>query len=220
LFETKPIFLKISPDLNKKEIDEIITVVNKFKIDGKLKNVETIWNNFIQLLIQHKIEIPKFPIWTDWWNNTLDENDAFYIKYKSWIDKNREFFNNHMNILEEWLILSRNNSHWFGAVRKLEWQAGSLMPTDSMNTVLWSARGSGIRVKRLDYIPTLVAMSMIPIYGPESRKLSPRELLRLQSFPDTFKFNEKNIHKQVGNAVNVKMIENCARFLILNEPLF
>jgi hypothetical protein len=33
---------------------------------------------------------------------------------------------------------------------------------------------SGIRVKRLDYIPTLVAMSMIPVYGPESRKLSPK----------------------------------------------
>ena len=193
---------------------------HKYKIDGKLKNVETIWNNFIQLLIQHKIDIPKFPIWTDWWNNTFDENDTFYIKYKSWIDKNREFFNNNINILEEWLILSRNNPHWFGAVRKFEWQAGDLMPTDSMNTVLWSARGSGIRVKRLDYIPTLVAMSMIPIYGPESRKLSPRELLRLQSFPDTFKFNEKNIHKQVGNAVNVKMIEKCARYLILNETLF
>jgi site-specific DNA-cytosine methylase len=75
-------------------------------------------------------------------------------------------------------------------------------------------------VKRCDYIPTLVAMSMIPVYGPESRKLSPRELLRLQSFPDTFKFNEKNIYKQIGNSVNVKMIEQCARFLILNENLF
>ena len=63
-------------------------------------------------------------------------------------------------------------------------------------------------------------MSMIPVYGPESRKLSPKELLRLQSFPDTFEYNEKNIYKQVGNAVNVKMIEKCARFLILNENLF
>jgi site-specific DNA-cytosine methylase len=61
---------------------------------------------------------------------------------------------------------------------------------------------------------------MIPVYGPESRKLSPKELLRLQSFPDTFEYNEKYIYKQVGNAVNVKMIEKCARFLILNENLF
>jgi site-specific DNA-cytosine methylase len=88
-----------------------------------------------------------------------------------------------------------------------------------LNTVLWTARGSGIRVKRCDYIPTLVAMSMIPVYGPESRKLSPRELLRLQSFPDTFQFDEKKIYKQLGNSVNVKMIERCARFLMLNEKL-
>jgi site-specific DNA-cytosine methylase len=122
--------------------------------------------------------------------------------------------------LEPWLINSRLNKNWFGAVRKFEWQAGDLMQDDGMNKVLWSARGSGIRVKRCNYIPTLVAMSMVPIYGPESRKLSPRELLRLQSFPDTFNFNEKTIYKQVGNAVNVTMIERCARFLIMNENLF
>ena len=63
-------------------------------------------------------------------------------------------------------------------------------------------------------------MNMIPIYGPESRRLSPRELLRLQSFPDDFKFQEKKFYKQVGNSVNVKMIEKCARFLIFNEDLF
>lgn len=63
-------------------------------------------------------------------------------------------------------------------------------------------------------------MSMTPIYGPESRRLTPRELLRLQSFPESFQYNEKHIYKQVGNAVNVKMIERCARFLILKESLF
>jgi DNA (cytosine-5)-methyltransferase 1 len=89
-----------------------------------------------------------------------------------------------------------------------------------MSTVLWTARGSGIRIKRPDYIPTLVAMSMIPVYGPESRKLTPRELLRLQSFDDSFQYDEKSILKQVGNSVNVKMIEHSARFLILGKLLF
>ena len=32
--KTKPIFLKISPDLNKKEVDDIINIASKFKIDG------------------------------------------------------------------------------------------------------------------------------------------------------------------------------------------
>ena len=92
-----------------------------------------------------------------------------------------------------------------------------------MNSVLWSPRGSGIRTKKLDYSPTLVAMvSMIPVYGPESRMLSPRECMRLQSFPEDFILSDKEkvAYKQAGNAVNVKMIEHCARFLIEGEDLF
>jgi site-specific DNA-cytosine methylase len=191
----------------------------KYIIGGKMKDVEIIWDAFIKLLIAYGIDIPKFPIWTDWWDNIYTEDDKMYIKYKAWIDKNRKFYNSNKAVLEEWLMNSRANKNWFGSVRKFEWQAGDLLADDSMRNVLWSARGSGIRVKRCDYIPTLVAMAMIPVYGPESRKLTPRELLRLQSFPDTFQFNEKNIYKQVGNSVNVKMIERCARFLIDDEEL-
>ena len=213
-----------NPKLNlTREIKDIICdkeETRKYTIDGKLKDVESVWDLFIKIIIQNHIDMPKFPIWTDWWDNPFETNDPFYIKYTSWIDKNRDFYNTHKPVLEPWLITSRNNKNWIGAVRKFEWQAGELMPDDGMHTVLWSARGSGIRVKRCNYIPTLVAMSMIPVYGPESRKLSPRELLRLQSFPDTFQFHEKTIYKQVGNAVNVKMIEKCARFLIMNESLF
>lgn len=193
---------------------------DKYKITGKLKSVEQIWNNFIKRMIHNKISIPKFPIWTDWWDNAYEETDAFYVKYKSWIDKNRAFYANHIEVLRDWLEQSRQNPHWCGAVRKFEWQAGDLLENDGMNTVLWSSRGSGIRVKRCDYIPTLVAMSMVPIYGKESRTLTPIELLRLQSFPtEDFVYDEKKIYKQLGNAVNVKMIEQCARFLILGEPL-
>ena len=196
------------------------TDTKKYKITGKMKVVETVWNEFINILIQNGIEMPKFPIWSDWWDNEFEENDPFYVKYTAWIDKNREFYETNKGILQPWIEKSRQIDDWKGAVRKFEWQAGDLKETDSLNTVLWTARGSGIRVKRCDYIPTLVAMAMTPVYGPESRKLSPRELLRLQSFPDTFKFDEKHIYKQVGNAVNVKMIEQSARFLILDEPLF
>ena len=194
--------------------------VEKKKIDGKLKAVEKVCDTVLKLLIKNNIQIPKFPIWTDWWDNIFGKKDAFYVKYTGWIDKNREFYQTHQAVLGPWLFEARTDEHWIGAVRKFEWQAGDLNPEDGMHTVLWSARGSGIRVKRCDYIPTLVAMSMVPVYGPESRKLTARELLRLQSFPDTFKFHEKKIYKQVGNAVNVKMIEHCAKFLIQGESLF
>jgi DNA (cytosine-5)-methyltransferase 1 len=205
--------------LTKGIVDFISDYEEKYIIDGKLKDVETVWHSFIRLLIVHNISIPKFPIWTDWWDNDFEETEPFYVKYKGWIDKNREFYNEN-ECLKEWLFVSRQNPNWIGAVRKFEWQAGDLFPDDGMDKVLWSSRGSGIRVKRCNYIPTLVAMSMVPVYGPQHRKLTPRELLRLQSFPDTFVYDEKTIHKQVGNAVNVTMIERCARFLMFNENLF
>lgn len=195
--------------------------VKEVKLTDKMKDVYLVWNNFIEIMNNHNLDIPKFPIWTDWWDNEFEENDEFYVKYKSWIDKNRDFYAQNFNILDDWLINSRQNKNWVGAVRKFEWQAGTLNEdNNSLNKCLWTARGSGIRVKKCDYIPTLVAMSMIPVYGPKNRKLTPTELLRLQSFNDSFKYDEKHIYKQLGNAVNVTMIEKCARFLLYGENLF
>ncbi len=194
---------------------------NNNELSGKLNTVYSVWNDFVKILYENEINIPKFPIWTDWWDNTFDVNDEFYIKYKTWIDNNRKFYNENIKILKDWLLLSRKNRDWIGAVRKFEWQSGDLVEeNNNLDKCLWSSRGSGIRVKKCDYIPTLVAMAMIPIYGPKKRKLNPIELLKLQSFNENFKYDEKKIYKQLGNSVNVKMIERCARFLILNENLF
>ena len=55
----------------------------KYIINGKLKDVEKIWNNFIKLLIVNKVSIPKFPIWTDWWDNEFEENDTLESNTKS-----------------------------------------------------------------------------------------------------------------------------------------
>ena len=78
-----------------------------------------------------------------------------------------------------------------------------------------------MRIKKCNYSPTLVAMaSMIPIYGPELRFLTTRECARLQSFPDDYIIDEKNAYKQLGNAVNVVMIQRAAKFLINGDDLF
>jgi len=182
----------IKPTNLKSIIDD--EVDTKYNIDEKLFITEKIWNNFLKILKNNNIKIPKFPIWTDWWDSegsgtritkkdkkkTDEENEIlikkkqvdFYKKYTSWIEKNREFYNNNVNILKPWLEDSRKYELWKGAVRKLEWQAGDVNLL--MNEVLWSPRGSGIRIKNLDYSPTLVAMtSMTPIYGPKSRHFTP-----------------------------------------------
>lgn len=244
--------LPVLPDISKDKIlptdlkdilEDDKNVDKKYYIDGKLKETEKIWNNFLDICSENKITVPKFPIWTDWWdsdgdntsvtkynkNLSAEENERiikkaqkdFYKKYKNWIDKNREFYNNNYKILNSWLEESRKNKLWLGAVRKMEWQTG----TDNLNMkqVLWSPRGSGVRIKNTNYSPTLVAMaSMIPIYGPKSRYLTPRECARLQSFPEEYILHEQDkiVYSQFGNAVNVKMIERCARFLIHSESLF
>ena len=65
-------------------------------------------------------------------------------------------------------------------------------------------------------------MSHIPIVGYLKRKLSPRECLNLQSFNSNFILpeNDKDTYKQVGNAVNKKMISACINLLINKKPLF
>jgi len=243
--------LPLCPAIIKKKLVKDTSLVSiiennsdkKYLISKKLKVTELVWNNFLKLLQDNNIIVPKFPIWTDWWdsngnntsvtkynkNKTENENKIivakkqkdFYKKYKKWIDKNRDFYKKNYNLLNNWLVKSRENKLWSGAVRKMEWQTG--INNLSMEQVLWSPRGSGIRIKNINYTPTLVAMtSMIPIYGPESRHLTPRECARLQSFPDNFIIHksDKIAYKQFGNAVNVTMIEQCVNFLINNKPLF
>ncbi len=48
-------------------------------IDSKLKDTESVWNSFLKLLVDNNIHIPKYPIWTDWWDNVFEENDEFYF---------------------------------------------------------------------------------------------------------------------------------------------
>jgi DNA (cytosine-5)-methyltransferase 1 len=215
------------PEINKKNIKKtkLSDIIEnnddeKYKINGKMKITRDIWNEFLGILNKNNISIPKFPIWTDCWDDE-DISNEFYDRYKNWIDKNREFYKENKKILENWLETSRKNELWKGSVRKMEWQCGC--DNLDMSQVLWSPRGSGVRIKKIDYSPTLVAMaSMIPIYGPKNRQLTPRECARLQSFSDSYKIhtNDKIAYKQFGNAVNVKMIEKSAQFLINNKPLF
>lgn len=197
-------------------INEIIDHENKSNdLSDKLNITKGIWNEFLIILKENNITTPKFPLWTDTWDSKV--SDEFYIKYSNIIDKNKKFYSDNLKILERWLLKSRENNLWKGAVRKLEWQTGT--DSGTLDETLWSSRGSGIRAKKLDYSPTLVAMeSMIPIYGPYSRHLTPRECARLMSFPESFILNKdpKVNYKQFGNAINVKMLSWCISFLIID----
>ena len=97
--------------------------------------------------------------------------------------------------------------------RKFEWQAGN-----EYNSV-WETsiqfRQSGIRCKKTDFFPALVAMVQIPIVGKYKRRITPRECARLQSFPEDFIINQKDsyAYKQFGNSLNVELVKYYAKQL-------
>ena len=135
---------------------------------------------------------------------------------KRFITNNRKFYNDSKIFLEPWLQKARKNEAFAGARRKFEWQCGAFKNDDSLWSLLFTFRPSGIRTKRTNYSPALVAMAQIVKVGSRKRKLSVREVARLQSFPDTFKVagSDSVAYKQFGNSVNVEVIKRMAKFLV------
>ncbi len=70
-------------------------------------------------------------------------------------------------------------------------------------------------MKRPTEFPALVAMVHIPILGWKKRRITPREVANLQSFPPHFVINPKRsqAYKQFGNSVNVEVVKFVARQL-------
>ena len=154
-----------------------------------------------------------------------DDQDAsteedLHFKIPKWkqkfVQQNRDFYAANKAFLEPWLKKARQIKGFTGAKRKFEWQAGKFQSDDSLWTLLFQFRPSGIRVKRANYSPALVAMAQIVYVGEKRRKLSPREVARLQSFPDSFELPKSAsvAYKQFGNSVNVEVILYAARLLL------
>ena len=97
--------------------------------------------------------------------------------------------------------------------RKFEWQAGA--GYESVWDTSIQFRQSGIRCKKTDFFPALVAMVQIPIIGKYKRRLTPRECARLQSFPEDFIINSKDhyAYKQFGNSLNIELVKFYAKQL-------
>ena len=129
-----------------------------------------------------------------WRREYITKNKPIYEKYKAHWDAWRE---------KHAALLSKKEIYG-----KLEWQAGIKKENDSIFNYFIQLRQSGIRVKKTEYFPTLVAIVQTPIYAKEKRFITPRECARLQSFPDDFIMceNDHTAYKQFGNAVNVDVV--------------
>ncbi len=182
----------------------------KYKISAHEENTLNCWDEFYNGI---KETVIGFPIWFSEFHATYDTSDL--PGWKAGIcHKNRALYKNNKEFIDNWAEKWNDLNGLTPTERKFEWQAG-----DSIKS-LWDGfiqyRPSGIRVKRPDSFPALVAIVQIPIIGKYKRRLTPREATRLQSFSDEFlpNTNDHQAYKQFGNAVNV----NCVRFLA--EQLF
>ena len=205
--------------LNDDEIDDL----GQYKLREDQIEWIDLWNEFIQNIKCDKL--PGFPVWADSLcsledNHLVKDWDNLPKWEKNFIIKNNELWKDNKDFIAYWLPKAQKNKNFFGAKAKLEWQAGK---TDKPN--LWEhimqIRPSGLRVKPGTYFPALVAITQTSIVGKKKRFLTPRECARLQSFPDTFQYDDKNAqaYKQFGNSINVDLVKFFARYMFGDTEL-
>ena len=160
-------------------------MIQQFEIDEKISPtimVNEFYNNYTD---------SEFAELAPWRQDYITKNKPLYKKYKHlwdhWYEENKE-------------IIKKREIY-----AKLEWQVGKINNNNFLFNYFIQPRQSGIRVKKAEYFPTLVAINQTPIYGKERRYVTARESIRLQSFPEEFKLleDDKKTYKQAGNSINL-----------------
>ena len=152
------------------------------------------WDRLLTLVAERlgpDERLPGFPIWADEWRSLESASDLIDVAAvkgapfpawkKNFLLKNAEFYDRHREVLDKFRM---ELDAFPPSRRKFEWQAGPHRP---LAETIMHFRPSGIRAKRPDYVPALVAITQTSIMG-DRRRLTPRETARLQGLPDTFEF--------------------------------
>jgi DNA (cytosine-5)-methyltransferase 1 len=183
----------------------------RFAISNYEEYVLSAWDEFIQGVGRLKLG---FPIWANEFGKDYDLRNLPTWK-AGFVQKNRMLYSQNKAFIDKWLKKHNYLSEFVQTHTKFEWQAGEHIDTVWKGIIQF--RPSGIRVKRPTEFPALVAMVHIPVVGWEKRRLTPREVANLQSFPENYIINSnaQQAYKQFGNAVNVKVVEFLAKQLFM-----
>ena len=180
--------------------------------ENKVKTID-MWNELVKELKKREIHIIS-PMWPKYFDEKIDISD-FPDWKKNIIYRNRKFYSENKELYDKWYI--KNKEHFDSLIesdKKFEWNAG-----DKINDI-WEGiiqfRPSGVRVKKPDFIPTLVAINQTPILGAERRYLKPTEMARLYGFKnlDFGNQNKKETYKQLGNTVSVDVVEYVIKHML------
>ena len=179
----------------------------KYRITNDEIELLNAWDNLVREMLTHRegLRLPGFPLWSDLWGKKpIYEKDKKAPDWKKDFEaKNEQFYDEHKKVINSWFsnfpVVRQVNP----SKRKLEWQAQNMK---SLWDGLIHFRPSGIRVKRPNYVPALVAITQTTIVGPYKRRITPIEAARLQGISDNFSFgNQSDVlsYKQLGNGVAV-----------------
>lgn len=175
------------------------------------------WEDFLQRFKKKDVNtvLPGFPLWAEIWlkqGRVPIKRD--YPKWKKdFILKNKDFYSNNAKLIDSWLSANPNFANFPTSRQKLEWQAQDMKS-------IWHGvahfRPSGIRVKKANYVPALVAITQTSVLCGQRRKLSVDEAKRLQGLPEWYSFtgqSDKDSFKQLGNGVSVGAVYQVLRAL-------
>jgi len=124
---------------------------------------------------------------------------------KTFIRQNREFYQEHRERLRHWLP---KLAAFPSSLQKFEWNCQGA-PRDLWRLVI-QFRASGVRVKRDNTAPSLVAMTstQVPIIAWEKRYMTVRECARLQSLDSLKHLPDGGAAvRAMGNAVNASVVK-------------
>ena len=206
----EPLSITLPQPCEKKDCS-VSTILERGEVDksyalseSEISEIE-MWDEFYKGV---KETVIGFPIWAEWFKRAPESNMPDWKK--DIIRKNNELYINNKDFIDGWFAKHGNLQSVTPTMRKMEWQCGGDIA--SAWDALMQKRPSGLRIKRPDCAPALVAIVQVPIIGPKRRRMTVREAARLQSFPDAFIPcpDKHQAYKQFGNAVNVEVIRHCA----------